>query len=105
MIFRLLLFLSMVLILELYVFQAVKTFTKVKWVLWSYIVISVGAILFIGYQFSKFDRSVGQTPMTMITLGLLFLVVLNPANLLVPNGRSSLRRGEAKPFPILIPQR
>jgi predicted MPP superfamily phosphohydrolase len=76
MIFRLLLFLSMVLILELYVFQAVKTFTKVKWVLWSYIIISVGAILFIGYQFSKFDRSVGQTPMTMITLGLLLLVVV-----------------------------
>ena len=76
MIFRLLLFLSMVLIVELYVFQAVKTYTKVKWVLWSYIIISLGAILFIGYQFSKFDRSVGQTPMTMITLGLLLLVVL-----------------------------
>lgn len=76
MIFRLVLFFTMVLILELYVFQAVKTFTKVKWVLWSYFIISLGAILFIGYQFSKFDRSVGQTQMSMITLGLLLLVVL-----------------------------
>jgi len=71
----------MVLILELYVFQAVKTFTKVKWVLWSYFIISLGAILFIGYQFSKFDRSVGQTQMSMITLGLLLLVVIYFSNI------------------------
>ncbi|MEY2922344.1 MAG: hypothetical protein RL108_966 [Bacteroidota bacterium] len=75
MIFRLVLFFTMVLILELYVFQAVKTFTKVRWVLITYCAVSFGAIVFIAYQFSKFDRSIGQTPMTMITLGLLLLVV------------------------------
>jgi predicted MPP superfamily phosphohydrolase len=38
--------------------------------------VSLSAIVFIGYQFTKFDRSVGQTKMTMITFGLLLLVLL-----------------------------
>ncbi|MCX6293832.1 MAG: metallophosphoesterase, partial [Sphingobacteriales bacterium] len=33
-------------------------------------------IAFIAYQFTKFDRSVGQTKMTMITLGLVLLVLI-----------------------------
>lgn len=63
-------------IIEIYAFQAVKTFTKVRWVLIAYCVVSIAAILFIAYQFSKFDRSVGQTPMTMVTIGLLLLVLV-----------------------------
>lgn len=63
-------------IIEIYAFQAVKTFTKVRWVLIAYSVVSIAAILFIAYQFSKFDRSVGQTPMTMVTIGLLLLVLV-----------------------------
>lgn len=63
-------------IIEIYAFQAVKTFTKVRWVSIAYSVVSIAAILFIAYQFSKFDRSVGQTPMTMVTIGLLLLVLV-----------------------------
>ncbi len=74
--FRLLIFFVIIALIELYAFQAVKTFTKVRWVLLSYIFLSVAAIVFIGYQFTKFDRSVGQTKMTMITLGLLLLVLI-----------------------------
>jgi predicted MPP superfamily phosphohydrolase len=62
-------------IIELYAFQAVKTFTKTRWVLVTYIVISALAIAFIAYQATKFDRSVGQTHMTMITLGIVLLVL------------------------------
>ena len=76
MIFRLLLFFIIVLLIELYAYQAVKIYTKVKWVLLTYSSISLGVLIFIGYQFSKFDRSIGQTPMTMLTLGLLLLVLL-----------------------------
>ena len=74
--FRILLLCIIIFIIELYAFQAIKTITKVRWVLTSYIVISLSAIIFIVYQFTKFDRSVGQTKMTMITLGLLLLVLL-----------------------------
>lgn len=73
---RLIIFFVIIALIELYAFQAVKTFTKVRWVLWTYIFLSLTAIVFIGYQFTKFDRSVGQTKMTMITLGLLLLVLI-----------------------------
>jgi len=63
-------------IIELYAFQAIKTFTKTKWILVVYIIISFAAVAFIAYQFTKFDRKIGQTPMTMITLGLLLLVLV-----------------------------
>lgn len=74
--FRWIIFLSIIVFVELYAFQAIKTFTKVKWVLWSYILISLVAIFFISYQLTKFDKSVGQTPMTMITLGLLLVILI-----------------------------
>jgi predicted MPP superfamily phosphohydrolase len=73
---RLLLLFLIIAIVEVYAFQAIKTVTKSKWFLLSYIIISVAAIAFIAYQFMKFDRSVGQTKMTLITLGLLLLVLL-----------------------------
>ena len=73
---RLIIFFIIIGLIELYAFQAVKTFTKVRWVLIAYVVISLVAIFFIGYQFTKFDRSVGQTKMTMITLGVLLLVLI-----------------------------
>ena len=63
-------------IVELYAFQAIKTVIKSKWILIGYAIVSVAAILFIGYEFLKFDRSVGQTKTTLITLGLLLLVLL-----------------------------
>ena len=63
-------------IIELYAFQAVKTFTKVRWVQLLYIVVSVIAVVFVVYEFTKFDRTIGQTPMTMITIGVLLLVLV-----------------------------
>jgi predicted MPP superfamily phosphohydrolase len=74
--FRFLILLIIIGIVELYAFQAIKTITKSKWILITYIVISVVALLFIAYELKKYDRSVGQTKMTLITLGLLLLVLL-----------------------------
>jgi hypothetical protein len=74
MIFRVL-FLSFILIIvELYVFQALRTLIKVKWVLVSYQIISVLVFIFIVYSFMQFDRSVGQTKQTLFTMGLVLLV-------------------------------
>ena len=74
--FRFLIVFIIIAIVEVYAFQAIKTVTKSKWILFSYIIVSVAAIIFITYQLFKFDRSVGQTKMTLITLGLLLLVLL-----------------------------
>ena len=74
--FRLIILFVIIAIVELYSFQVIKTVTKSKWILIVYAVISVGAIVFITYELMKFDRSVGQTKATLITLGLLLLVLL-----------------------------
>jgi uncharacterized protein len=74
--FRLIVFFIIIAIIEVYSFQAFKTLTRNKWILGTYIVVSVLIVAFIVYEFTKFDRSVGQTPMTMLTLGLLLLVLI-----------------------------
>jgi predicted MPP superfamily phosphohydrolase len=74
--FRWFILFILITIIELYAFQAVKTLTKTRWIIFAYALISFTAILFIFFQFTKFDRSVGQTPKTMITLGLLLLILI-----------------------------
>lgn len=74
--FRLIILFVIIAIVELYSFQVIKTVSKSKWILIVYAVISVAAIVFITYELMKFDRSVGQTKTTLITLGLLLLVLL-----------------------------
>ena len=73
---RLLILFIVISIIEIYAFQAVRTFTKVRWVLIAYTLISLFVIAFIFYQFTKFDRSVGQTQTTMFTMGILILVLV-----------------------------
>lgn len=73
---RILIIFFILALVEVYSFQAIKTITRSKPILLVYLVVSISAILFIVYQFTKFDRSVGQTKMTMITLGLLLLVLI-----------------------------
>jgi predicted MPP superfamily phosphohydrolase len=65
-----------VLIVEFYSFQAFKTLTNVRWIQVSYLFISVVVLLFVGYNILMFDRSVGQTKTTMITIGILLLTLL-----------------------------
>ena len=74
--FRWVILLLIILIIEIYAFQAVKTFTKVRWVQLTYIVISFAAVAFVFYGFSKFDRGVGQTQMFMMTIGVMLLVIV-----------------------------
>ncbi|MES2747894.1 MAG: metallophosphoesterase [Bacteroidota bacterium] len=73
---RWIILLVIIAVIELYAFQAIKTVTKVKWIQIAYILVSLSAVIFIFYQFSKFDRTVGQTPMFMLTIGVLLLVLL-----------------------------
>jgi predicted MPP superfamily phosphohydrolase len=76
MILRLFLFALVLLLIEIYTYQAIKTLLKVKWMLLGYSVVSFILLLFILYSFTQFDRSVGQTKQTMFTMGLLLLVYI-----------------------------
>ena len=71
---RWIVFLVFVVILEIYAFQAFKTLIKSKWFFVFYYVTSAIALFYIIYQLYHFDRSVGQTPQTMMTFGLLLLL-------------------------------
>ncbi|WP_298392917.1 metallophosphoesterase [Flavobacterium sp.] len=74
--FRWIILFTIIAIIEIYAFQAVKTFTKVRWVQFSYILISLAAVAFVFYGFSKFDRTIGQTQLFMFTIGVLLLVLV-----------------------------
>jgi uncharacterized protein len=74
MIFRFLVFLLVVALIETYAFQAFKTILKNKTFLWVYAVLSIALFLYIVYGFTQFDRSVGQTQSSLRTMGLLLLV-------------------------------
>ncbi len=63
-------------IIEFYSFQAFRTITKVRWILIGYQLLSLAVIVYIIYQFTQFDRSIGQTKTTLFTLGLLLLVLV-----------------------------
>ncbi len=76
MVFRVLLLGLILILVEVYAFQAFKTLVKTNWILISYQVISAFVLLFIIYSFTQFDRSVGQTKQTMFTMGLLLVVYL-----------------------------
>ncbi|MBD3582350.1 metallophosphoesterase [Flavobacterium selenitireducens] len=65
-----------VIIVETYAYQALKTVTKVRWILVGYQLISLFAIIYIVYQFTQFDRAVGQTRLTLFTFGLLLIVYI-----------------------------
>lgn len=76
MLIRLLIFLAFILLIEIYAFQAFKTLSRIKWVQYTYIILSVVILAYIIYSFTQFDRSVGQTPKTLFTLGLVLIIYI-----------------------------
>lgn len=73
---RLLFFILFVAIVEIYAFQAFRTVSRVKWVHYSYIILSAIILVYIVYSFTQFDRSVGQNKQTLFTLGLLLITFI-----------------------------
>lgn len=74
--FRWIFFAIFVVIVETYAYQAFKTVTKVRWFLLAYQLVSLTAIIYIVFQFTQFDRSVGQTRLTLFTLGLVLIIYI-----------------------------
>lgn len=73
---RWILFILVLLLIEFYAFQAFRTLIKARWILASYQIVSLLLVLFIIYSFTQFDRSVGQTKQTLLTLGLVLLIYI-----------------------------
>lgn len=74
MIFRIVLLCLILLVIELYTFQVLKTLIKSKPLLISIELVSILFLVYIVYGLMQFDRSVGQTQQTMFTMGLLLIV-------------------------------
>ncbi len=74
MIFRIVLLCLILLVIELYTFQVLKTLIKSKPILISIDLVSILVLVYIVYALMQFDRSVGQTQQTMFTMGLLLIV-------------------------------
>ena len=73
---RWILFFVFVALIEIYAFQTVKTVFKIRWVQYVYIGISLLILLYLVYQFTQFDRSIGQNKTTLFTMGLLLITYL-----------------------------
>ena len=76
MILRLLILFLILFVVEVYVYQALRTLVKAKSILVSYQIISALFLVFIVYSFTQFDRSVGQTSQTMRAMGFLLLIYI-----------------------------
>ncbi|WP_339889692.1 metallophosphoesterase [uncultured Flavobacterium sp.] len=63
-------------VIEFYSFQAIRTVTKSKFILILYVVITVLVVSYLIYQFSQFDRSIGQTSKSLFTMGLFLIFVV-----------------------------
>ena len=74
--FRWILLFVFVAVVEIYAFQAIRTVTKLRWLLWAYQGISLFIILYIAYSFTQFDRSVGQNKQSLFTIGLLLITFI-----------------------------
>ncbi len=74
--FRWILLFVFVAVVEIYAFQAVRTVTKLRWLLWAYQGLSLFIILYITYSFTQFDRSVGQNKQSLFTIGLLLITFI-----------------------------
>lgn len=73
---RWIIFFVFAVIVEWYSYQAVRTAFDNKWVQRFYLLVSLVALAYIIYSFTKFDRSQGQTSQTLITLGLFLLIYI-----------------------------
>ena len=76
MIFRIVFLCLILLIIELYAFQVLKTLIKSKRALYLIQLISVLFLTYIVYSSLQFDRNSGQTRQLMVVVGLLLIVYI-----------------------------
>lgn len=68
--------LLIILIIEFYSYQAVKTIIKSKWIIGAYLLISLIVIAYISFFIFTHNRGEGQNRQSLFTIGLLLITVL-----------------------------
>jgi len=63
-------------VVEFYSFQAIRTVSKSRPVLILYIVVTLITVSYIVYQFTQYERSVGQTHQSMLAMGMFLIFVV-----------------------------
>ena len=73
---RWLIFFGIVVLIDFYAFQSVKTLTKSRWIQGLYWVISLGILGNLFYQLNTYDNSKGLSSAVMLAFGLIVLSIV-----------------------------
>ena len=73
---RLIILFAIIILLEVYAFQAIKAITKSKVIRYSWLFISVAVYAYFAYVALTYDRGQGQTPQFQMAMGLLLTVLV-----------------------------
>jgi len=80
---RLVIFVIVLLALDFYALQALRTLTKNQFVQWGYVALSLGVIVYLMYVMINYDRSVGPTQDTLRVAGVFLLFFVPKLVLLI----------------------
>lgn len=72
---RWLIFIGLMLLIDFYAFQSIKTVTRNKWLAIAYWLLSIGVLVNFVYSLSSFQRTEGLTQRLMLAFGLLILSI------------------------------
>jgi len=100
-IIRLAILLVIIVALELYAFQALKTVSKSKIVRYSWVVVSLIAYINFSYVSITYDRTLGQTPQFQMAMGIMLTVLLPKLVVLIAMFGEDVYRSVLKLFSII----
>ena len=101
---RLVTLLAIILLLEFYAFQALKTVSKSKILKYFWIFTSIGAYLNFFYVALTYDRSQGQTPQFQMAMGVMLTVLIPKIVILLVLFGEDIYRWIAKAISVLSPE-
>ncbi len=100
-IIRLAILLVIVLALEVYAFQALKTVSKNKIVRYSWVIVSVIVYVNFTYVAITYDRTLGQTPQFQMAMGVMLTVLLPKLVVLIAMFGEDVYRSVLKLFSVI----
>jgi predicted MPP superfamily phosphohydrolase len=100
-IIRLAILLVIIVALELYAFQALKTVSKSKIVRYSWVVVSLIAYINFSYVAITYDRTLGQTPQFQMAMGIMLTVLLPKLVVLIAMFGEDVYRSVLKLFSVI----
>ncbi len=98
---RLIILFAIIILLEVYAFQAIKTITKNKIIRYSWLI--VGVLIYVNflYVILTYDRTQGQTPQFQMAMGLLLTILIPKLMILVFMFGEDIYRGIVKFFSVI----